>query len=192
MDPIRNEQDLRDVAATLDGEASAYTRIVRRYQSLVVAQMRRFSRDPNVVTELTHDVFVEAYQGLAGFRGQAPFEHWLRRIATFTGYRYWRGQGKKQARETNLDEQGWAILSTPAQAEPSEAAELLFRLMEDLAPADRVVLTLMCQDEMSVEEVARHLGWSQVLVRVRAHRARGRLRKKLEALGLGSSGNRED
>ena len=55
--------------------------------------MRWFSRQPAVAEEMVQDVFVEAYLSLRGFRGSAPFAHWLQKIATRVGYRYWKRAG---------------------------------------------------------------------------------------------------
>ncbi len=59
--------------------------------------MTRFTRDERMLEELVHDVFVEAYFSLDGYRGDAPFEHWLQRIATRVGYRYWTRRGREPA-----------------------------------------------------------------------------------------------
>ena len=73
----------------------AYARLVRRYQSEIADQMWRFSRQVSVAEELVQEVFVEAYFSLAKFRGQSPLLHWLRRIATRVGYRYWKHEARR-------------------------------------------------------------------------------------------------
>ena len=70
-------EDARDIALSLSGDGDAYRRLVERYQAEVAAQMRRFSRDPTIRDELTHDVFVEAYTSLRSYRGTAPWLHWF-------------------------------------------------------------------------------------------------------------------
>jgi DNA-directed RNA polymerase specialized sigma24 family protein len=50
-----------------------------------------------ILDQLVQDVFVEAYMSLKGFRGRAPFLHWLRRVATRVGFRYWKSRTRKKA-----------------------------------------------------------------------------------------------
>jgi RNA polymerase sigma-70 factor (ECF subfamily) len=71
-------------------------------------------------------------------------------------------------------------LAAPEALEPSEAGELLHRLLQELSPRDRLVLTLRYLEELSVKETAARTGWSQSMVKVQAHRARGRLEKLFE------------
>jgi RNA polymerase sigma-70 factor (ECF subfamily) len=70
------------------------------------------------------------------------------------------------------------------QIEPAEAAELLHKLLAQLPPADRLVLTLMYFEEASIEEIARRSGWNKAMVKMRAYRARGRLRRIIEDRNL--------
>jgi len=175
---IVSETDQGDIAASLNGDGEAYARVVRHYQDQVAAQMWRFTRDPAVLEELVQDVFVEAYLSLKGFRGRAPFLHWLRRVATRVGYRYWKSRGRKRDREEALTETSLDLAVAPEDLTPSEASEALYRLFAKMPPPDRVVLTLFYFEECDINEIASRTGWTHTLVRVRLHRAR----KKLKAL----------
>lgn len=173
-----DEQDLADVQAVLDGDQDAFERIVQRHSEAITRQIRGFSRDAGVIEEIAHEVFVEAYLGLASFRGDAPLRHWLARIATLTGYKYWRHRDKqkKNAPLHELAEQ--AAPEPPASAgSPEQAAQLLFDLLAQLPTDDRLVLTLMYLEKAGQEEIARRMGWSRVAVAVRIHRAKAKLRK---------------
>ncbi len=86
-----------DLRAAADGDGDAYGRVIDRYQQTIARRMTRFTRDQRLLEELVHDVFVEAYFSLGGYRGDAPFEHWLQRIATRVGYRYWTRRGREPA-----------------------------------------------------------------------------------------------
>ena len=177
------QADSRDIRATLDGNGEAYGRLVRRYQNAVAERMWRFTRDPRQIEELVQNVFVEAYVSLRNFRGAAPFEHWLNRIATRVGYRCWRTR-KRRAREMPL--QDWDRLDDLVDdkaadaASAAEAAEMLHVLLGQLRPRDRLVLTLLYIEELTVAEAAERTGWSKVMVKVQAHRARKRLRALLD------------
>ncbi len=82
--------ELEDVRLSRRGDSDAYTRLIKQHQSHVSRILWRFSRDPLVHEELVQDVFVEAYLSLGSYREKAPFDHWLSRIATRIGYRYWK------------------------------------------------------------------------------------------------------
>jgi DNA-directed RNA polymerase specialized sigma24 family protein len=82
--------DWLDVKASVQGDEDAYERLVRRYEKQITGLLWRFTRDPVQCEELVQQVFVEAYFSLKTYRGDAPLLHWLRRIATRTGYRFWR------------------------------------------------------------------------------------------------------
>lgn len=182
--PVENadmelQADREDVAASLAGDAAAYRRIVERHQQAIGRRMRRFARDSAVVEELVQDVFVEAYCSLAKFSGRAPFAHWLNRIATHVGYAYLKRRQKQhnwQNMDIVLDQQ-----PAPEKLDPNEAAETLHVVLDQLSPRDRLVLTLLHLEDKSIAETAEMTGWSQTMVKVQAFRARGKLRKLLEA-----------
>ena len=172
-------EDAATVRECLSGNKDAYRRLVERYQARVSAIMWRFSRDPELHRDLVQEVFVSAYESLARFRGQAPFEHWLARIATNTGHGYWRRQRRAGAISTVPLEECAEMPEEKAETmDPQEAGALLHRLLEHLSPRDRLVLTLRYVEAHSVSETAELTGWSETMVKVQAWRAR----RKLEAL----------
>jgi RNA polymerase sigma-70 factor (ECF subfamily) len=182
-DEQARREDREDIAASLGGDEPSYARLVRRYQGEISKQLWRYTRNPGQVEELTQEVFVEAYLSLRGYRSEAPFLHWLRRIATRVGYRFWRKLAAQRERETTFER--WHDGATPAR-EPgtaAEAAELVHGLLAELPPRDRLVLTLLHLEELDTQAIAERLGWSRTLVKVQAFRARQKLRKLLEARG---------
>ncbi len=175
------EEDARDVAATRAGDGEAYSRLVRRYQPEVAIQMRRFSRDRLVCEELVHDVFVEAYLSLHNYRGSAPWLHWLRKIAVRVGYRFWTRR-EMNRNVVQISDEDWQRLrgavSAPGSAQ--EAADLVAALLERLPPSDRLVLTLLYLDECSMAEAAARAGWTITGAKLRAFRARNKLKHLIE------------
>ncbi len=180
--PVSTE-DRRDIEASLRGEERAYGRLVDRYQSLIVAQMWRYSRDPTVVEELVQEAFVECYLGLAKFRGQSPFLHWLRRIATRVGYRHWKLKARDRRKDEALALEPRLDVALPADPAPAEAAEWLQGILAKLPPEDRLVLTLHYFEGLDMNEIAERMGWTRTLAKVRAFRARKRLKLLLEEAG---------
>jgi len=180
--PVAKSDDasvLADVRAAARGDGEAYSRIIGRYQQLIARRMHRFTRDPAAIEELVHDVFVEAYFSLSKFRGEAPLEHWLQRIAMRVGYKYWE---RRQRERTIAFEDG--VHDPPAiedRAAGNDVTDEVAAALEQLPPRDRLVLTLLYLESRSVAEAAELAGWSQTMVKVQAYRARGKLRKLLEA-----------
>ena len=176
--------DWADVQGSVDGDHEAYARLVRRYQEPIAAYMQRFTRDQRQREELVHDVFVDAYFGLASYSGRAPLLHWLRRIATRVGYRYWKGRQRRR-REVALPESAGEMATQSNGIESARhAAEVVHRILAQLAPRDRLVMTLIYLESHSLAEVAELTGWSETMVKVQSHRARNRLAKICAQMGV--------
>ena len=168
----------------MDGDHEAYARLVRRYQEPIAAYMQRFTRDQRQREELVHDVFVDAYFGMSSYSRRAPLLHWLRRIATRVGYRYWKGR-QRQRREVALPENAGEMATQSNEIESARhAAEVVHRILAQLAPRDRLVMTLIYLESHSLAEVAELTGWSETMVKVQSHRARNRLAKICAQMGV--------
>ena len=173
--------DEADIASIRCGDQEAFRRIVERHQAAIAMQIRRFTRDANERDGLVHDVFVEAYFSLSKFRSRSPLEHWLRKIAVRVGYRFWQRRARA-ARSPLLSSEQWNRLRDSV-AEPlanTAAAELVHDLLAMLSPPDRLVLTLIYLDGCSISEAAERAGWTTIGTKVRASRARQKLRTLIE------------
>ncbi len=175
-------EDIGAIDATLNGDQNAYQLIVRKYQEEIAQQMQRFSRQPLVIDELVHDVFVEAFLSLKSYRSTAPLLHWLRKIAVRVGYRFWSKRTRERKTVISLAEinEGIDLLGSKAETSSIVASDLLGDLLSVLGPRDRLVLTLLYWDGCSVAEAAELAGWTQTMVKVQAYRARKRLKRLLE------------
>jgi len=180
----RSEAEL--IAAVLRGDAASFEPLVEKYSPRVFATARRYARRESEVEDIVQEVWLKAFQKLRGFRGEAPFEHWLMRLAVRTCYDFLRGHQRN--RETTFSElsepeEDWLerFVSQPeAAGENADAARLLVqRILEQLSPAARLIITLLEIEERSVKEIASLTGWSVPLVKVRAFRARAEMRKLL-------------
>jgi RNA polymerase sigma-70 factor (ECF subfamily) len=176
--------DLEDSRKSRQGDGEAFGRIVERHQDRIAKIMWRFSRDSQVHEELVQDVFVEAYLSLRTYRAKAPFAHWLARIATRVGYRYWKQTARREAtRAFSLEEWDQLQDETGEQLDPGRAAALLYRLLEQLPPRDRLVLTLRYLDECDVADTALRTGWTKSMVKVQTLRAKKKLEKLFRTSG---------
>ncbi|MCI0500040.1 MAG: RNA polymerase sigma factor [Planctomycetales bacterium] len=172
--------DLDDIRLSQNGNSDAYRRLVERYQAHVSRLLWRFTRDKTCHEELVQETFVQAYLSLHTYKAQAPFEHWLSRIATRTGYHFWKQSNRHQ--HASLDDRQWeqVVQTEPESMSPQQAAEIVHRLLSHLPPRDRLVLTLRCLEQCDVEETARRTGWSLSLVKVQTYRAKQKLKALLK------------
>ena len=175
--------DWDDIQAVLNGDRTAFERLIRRYQGQITRLCWRFSRDSLVCQRLVQDTFVEAFISLKSYKAKAPFLHWLKKIGTRTGYRFWK-ERDRQKRFLPLEDFDFAEKNHDEEIEPTEAAEILHALLERLASADRLVLTLMYFEDCPIKEIAQRMGWTQAAVKMRALRARKKIKKIAEKENL--------
>src|SRR5439155_22385292 len=178
--------DAELIAAVLRGDSASFEPLLIKYQPRVFATARRYARRESEVEDIVQEVWLKAFQKLSSFRGDAPFEHWLMRLAVRTCYDFLpQHRRKREATFSELSEpeNDWLerFLAAPAQAGEDAAAarELVQRVLEMLSPAARLVITLLEIEDRSVKEIAQLTGWSVPLVKVRAFRARAEMRKIL-------------
>lgn len=175
---IEESPDERLVAAAVSGDDDSFAELVRRYKRMVLAMASRFARDGHELDDLCQDIFIKVYENLAGFRGDAPFEHWLRRITVHASYDLLR----KRKREPLVPlEDVESILEGDAGDSRAaiEAKNVLDWAMSGLKPEDRLIITLLELEENTVKETAALTGWSEAKVKVRGFRARQALKKVL-------------
>ncbi|HEX8948979.1 MAG TPA: RNA polymerase sigma factor, partial [Dissulfurispiraceae bacterium] len=148
---------------------------------------------PEMVEEVSHEAFIQIYQSLPTFRAESPFKHWISKISVRCCYDYWRERYKsKEIPVADLAEghEEWAEAVLSAQSRERfdreemlrETREVLRQALARLSAGERMVITLLYFEELSVNEAAVLLGWSRVNVKVRAYRARKKLHKILSAL----------
>jgi len=181
--------DAELIAEVLQGNTASFEPIIQRYQPRVFAMARRYCRKESEVEDIVQEVFIKAYQKLSSFRAEAPFEHWLMRLAVRTCYDFLRMH--QRSRETpfceiDFEKTDWLdrFVADPGKDEEHASAvrELIGAAMEQLSPPARLVLTLLEIEDRSVKEIAELTGWSVPLVKVRAFRARAEMRRKLERM----------
>ena len=178
--------DAELIAAVLKGDAQSFEPLVQKYSPRVFATARRYARRESEVEDIVQEVWLKAYQKLNGYRGEAPFEHWLMRLTVRTCYDFLRAhQRNREAAFTDLSqpEKDW-LDHFVSEAEPSSeeavaARQLVDRILAALSPAARLVITLLEIEDRPVKEIAKLTGWSPTLVKVRAFRARAEMRKVL-------------
>jgi RNA polymerase sigma-70 factor (ECF subfamily) len=181
--------DAELIAAVLQGDPARFEPLIQKYSPRIFATARRYARRENEVQDIAQEIWLKAYQKLASFRGEAPFEHWLMRLAVRTCYDFLRAhQRNRESSFSDLTEPeaDWLdrfVADPDAAPEDADAARLLVkRVLEELSPPARLIITLLEIEDRTVKEIAQLTGWSVPLVKVRAFRARAEMRKILARL----------
>ena len=174
------------IAAVLKGDSASFEPLVQKYSPRVFATARRYARRDSEVEDIAQEVWLKAFDKLKSFRSEAPFEHWLMRMTVRVCYDFLRGhQRNREASfsEISEPEEDWLdrfVADPSSAAEDADAAKLLIdRVLDKLSPQARLVITMLEIEDRSVKEIAKITGWSVALVKVRAFRARGEMRKIL-------------
>ena len=185
------ELELARLART--GDESAFAEIVRRYGPRVFHTAGRFFRRREQVEEAAQEVFLKAFTQLGSYEGRGSLEGWLTRITANTCLNMLRGARRRPeliVSDLTEDEGVWLdgkMAATATERHQSAersrvAADLAERVLETLSPEDRLVLMSIDGEDASVKDVAEMTGWSESKVKVRAFRARRRMREAVEKL----------
>ena len=172
------------IGLVLKGDANAYAVLVERYQNLVFTIALRYVKSREDAEEVAQDVFVKAYRSLADFKGTAKFSTWLYTVATTTCITFLR---KKRLDVQSLDnEKVFATADnidggmSANQVEQKSRVNMVNEAIKLLSHDDAQVITLFYKGEQTLEEIAQILGKEPNTVKVQLHRARARLKEKME------------
>lgn len=190
--PSKTSLDTNEVALiqkVKNGDTEAFETLISAYQPRVFATARKYARRESEIEDIVQEIFIKAFQKMHTFRGEAPFEHWLMKMAVRTCYDFLRSHQKnRESHFSEITDEESSFLEryvsdTGSDADDENAARaLVHRIMEQLSPPARMVITLQEIEGKSVKEIAALTGWSQSLVKVRAFRARKEMRKLLEKI----------
>ena len=140
--------------------------------------------------DLAQEVFLKMFSRLAQYQGAVTFSHWVSRISVTTCIDHLRAQKRRpEFRWADLSENEAEVLDAvltnendvPAN-EAMAAHELVHKLIKQLKPADQLVIRLLDLEQKTIVEICEVTGWNQSLVKVRAFRARRKLRKMFQEL----------
>jgi RNA polymerase sigma-70 factor (ECF subfamily) len=171
---VADEQLVRD---TIAGDERAFAELVSRHKARVFGTCARFARDGQQLDDLSQEVFLRVWRKMNGFRGDAPFEHWLARLTVTTCYDFLRRE-RRHRDSVSLDDLAIEMRDQGVDAAiaAGSAKELLEWAMRGLNADEQLILTLLEIEERTVREISAATGWSESNVKVRAFRARARLK----------------
>lgn len=169
------------------GDEPAARELVDHLYPLVIKIVRAHRPRRAAEEDLAQDIFVKLFQRIDQYHGRdgVPFDHWVSRVAVTTCLDALRAEMRRpELRWADLGEgeRAWVEFFTGSEpaAPPADAAsarDAVALLLDLLAPDDRLILTLLDLEEKSVAEISAITGWGKSAVKVRAFRARHKLRK---------------
>lgn len=163
------------VRSARQGDRAAFELLLRRYAPPLMRFACARTRSPQDAEDIVQDTLLRAFENLASYNPAYPLKNWLFTIA----YRCMVSAARRK-RPSRLSEEAAANLPA-AETDPTATGDWLWDHVGQMNPADHTVLWLRYQQDMSVEEIAKITQKTPIGVRVRLHRARGRLARTLSA-----------
>ena len=176
--------DTEIISLVLKGDYNVYSLLVERYKSYVFTLTLRFIKSREDAEEVSQDIFIKAYRALADFKGTAKFSTWLYTIVNTTCITFLR---KKKLDVRSLDDEKTFEIADNQdsgfranQVEQKSRQSMVNQAIAMLSPDDAQIITLFYKNEQSLEEIGQILGLEVNTAKVRLHRARARLKEKME------------
>jgi len=172
------------VKASLDGDKLAFSEIVNRYRKPVARTVKGMLGDSVYSEDIGQDVFVNLYNSLSGFRGEAKLSTYIQRIAVNLTL----NEIKRRKRFFSMfshkgsDEMREYEIADPENEEKREAKEIVNKALMSLDPKFRIVVAMRLLQGYSTKETAEILGLPLGTVLSRLSRAQEQLKEKLEKL----------
>ena len=190
--PAQGEPDgaaLEDelVARAQDGDGRAWARLYQTHFDRVYRDLFYQVGNPAEAEELVQETFAMALRGLSGFDGRSSFVTWLRGIGHNLVRKHWRTRERRGRAYDRLERTQAATGTGGADPEAKhlrdQRAQVLQSALQTLPTSLREVFILRDVQGIPVEDVAARLQISAGNVRVRANRARGKIKEELTRLG---------
>jgi RNA polymerase sigma-70 factor, ECF subfamily len=175
------------VEAALRHDDEAARELVRRLYPLVAKLVRahRFRRTSE--EDVSQMIFIKVFQKISQFSGKVPLEHWVSRVAVNTCLNQIESEkARPELREADLTEEQQAVIENLAVSSDELApdkkfasCQLVEHLLAALKPVERLVIDLLHLQGRSVAEIRKITGWSEPLIKIRAFRARQKMKQQL-------------
>lgn len=193
QEPASRDSDFAVAVRARSGDREAMAILVRQHSPAVTRLLWKFVRTQSDLEDLVQDTFLRMVKGLPRWRSEQPISHWILRIAANTGRDYFRRHVVRRrwmveprAEVGGENEPSPAVEASDPQPDPAAraAANEIKELLERLPPDDRALLTLQHLQGWGLVEIARHFGWTHTATKLRAWRARRRLRELLISINM--------
>jgi RNA polymerase sigma factor (sigma-70 family) len=174
------------VKAALQNNDDAARSLVRRLYPLVAKIVRSHRVRRTSEEDLCQMIFIKVFQKLSQFSGNVPLEHWVSRVAVNTCLNQIQSEKvRPEVRHADLTVEEQAVVENLARCgelAPDQrfaSRQLVDHLLAALKPVERLAVDLLYLQGRSVEEIRKITGWSAALVKVRAFRARQKMKQHL-------------
>lgn len=176
-----NQSDEKLISKALDGNRSAWLKLVKRYEKLVFNYALRMVSNRDDAMDLMQDTFLAVFRNLNTFRGDSAFKSWLLKIAHYRCIEFYR----KRKHTVDLDSVPEAFneagencpeLSVVAQQQGSE----VISAMSLLPVNQRAVIEMKFFQFLTFEDIAKQLGISTNTVKSRLYAGLGKMKQVLE------------
>ena len=178
------------VEAALRHDDAAARELVRRLYPVVAKMVRAHRPRRTSEEDLCQMIFIKIFQKLSQFSGAVPLEHWVSRVAINTCLNQIAAEkARPELRYADLSEEEQAVVTNLTAAadelapdKQTAARQLVEHLLDWLQPAERLIVDLLYLQQRSVAEIQKITGWSASRIKVRAFRARQKMKKQLGKL----------
>lgn len=178
----QNDNEIID--RVLMGDQQAYAYLVDRYKSFVFTVALRYTKSREDAEEVSQDIFIKAYRALKDFRKESKFSTWLYTVVNTTCITFLR---KKKLETYSLDNEKIFDIAESQDSglranlvEQKSKMTMVHKAIQLLSSDDATIITLFYKAEQTLEEIAKVLGIDANTAKVRLHRARSRLRDKIQ------------
>jgi RNA polymerase sigma-70 factor, ECF subfamily len=190
-----HDEDSALIRRSQDGDHAAFEALFRRHADAVYRKLTRMLGPDPEREDLVQEVFLAAYRGLQGFRGEAAFSTWLYRIVVRVAFAHM-GRRRKRPQPTRfeLDEADIPVepRATP-EARAAQRQELVevFEHLERIKPNKRIAFVLRVVEGRSLDEIGQLVGATPAAVGQRVKHAHKELsaliaRRRQRQLGRGA------
>jgi RNA polymerase sigma-70 factor (ECF subfamily) len=180
------QTDLELITSVLEGHTSDFSELVKRHQRFVFTLAMRYAKNREDAEEIAQDCFVKAYRALGTFKQTSKFSTWLYTITYTTAMTFLR---KKRMLTDSIDdaESGVQLENHISDfnangLDKTSGHVYLYKAIDQLLPDDAAIITLFYKGEQSLEEIGKTLHMEAATVKVKLHRARIRLKDKLQSM----------
>jgi RNA polymerase sigma factor (sigma-70 family) len=175
------------VKAAVQNDDEAARELVRRLYPLVARIVRAHRPRRTLEEDVCQMIFIKVFQKLSQFSGNVPLEHWVSRVAVNTCLNQIQSEKvRPEVRHADLSVEEQAVIenlaSSANELAPDQrfaSRQLVEHLLAALKPVERLAVDLLYLQGRSVEEIHKITGWSAALVKVRAFRARQKMKQQL-------------
>src|SRR6266480_7068074 len=187
MDDDEHARALVDRARGDDGVAAR--ELIQQLYPLVAKIVRAHRPQRTAEEDLCQMIFVKVFQNLHQYSGKVPISHWVSRIAVNTCRNQLMAEkARPELRHADLSEEQVAMLENLASDDALSpdrklvARDLVEKLLAMLKPMERLVIDMLYLQERSVAEIQKVTGWTAAAIKIKAFRARQKLRRQIGGL----------